>query len=179
MIDPTIATFAVAAFALGAISLPVVALSHWTLRRLGGRRNATNRCAQCGAEWTEGATDIGDAHLVEGLLVCRACASRLRTRTRWTQLAVAGVIGCLTIATWGTAIGVYAEYGRLISTLKLVLLTLPPLAVTGAAAGYLSRMRRQNQLALMELARVRLFGESLGASRSLGSTSSEHEQPGS
>ena len=173
VIDPTFANLAIASAALGVAVLPIGAAAHAAFRRLGRRRNESDRCSRCGDEWTSDSAGIRDAHLVEGLLVCRKCTQTLRTRTRWALLGAVAFTVFTVVATGSLLISLHSQFGQWMHGIKLAILVFPTFAVTGLSARYVRRMKEENRLALEELGRARLLGGNVVAEPNAVTASTE------
>jgi hypothetical protein len=156
VIDPVVATFTVVSIACGVAVMPAVRFVHATFLRIGGQRMEAGKCANCGQAWGHDVA-TGDAHLVEGQLVCQSCADRLRRRTRWAIVGAAIAAAAALAASSSFVISAYGTFGHLLSPLKLALLFAPSVAVSGLAGRAIVRMRRANQAALLGLGRARLL----------------------
>lgn len=90
------------------------ALGTWMAdRRRSRRRNASGRCATCGAVWEGGGLD--GAFLIHGRLVCQACAEKARRRMPWQLGAVAAftliAVASTTAAQGPVAVALFSAFG--------------------------------------------------------------------
>lgn len=116
----------------GYVAVPA-AVGAWGVQRWRSRiRNASGRCAVCGAPWEAG--NAGERFLIHGRLVCESCAARARGRLGW-QLGLLG----------GAAI--FSSLIVLAADGPTLLAIVPPALVTVFTAGAIGLMKLANRRA--------------------------------
>ena len=90
------------------------ALATWVVdRRRSRQRNRAGRCATCGITWES--SNLQDAYLIHGRLVCEACAAKARKRMPWQLGAVAVfsmvALASATAAQGATAVVLFSGFG--------------------------------------------------------------------
>ena len=160
MIGPTVLPYYVTIFS--AIAAPVIAVGRAWSRRRGRLENDADACAHCGTQWELTEDGTADAHLVEGQLVCGACAPRMRRRTVVAVAVFGFLAGAMIYLGWGPIIGTMSRFGVIdglasLSTWAWLMCVLPPVIMLGSADVVLRSMRRDNVRALEALGRARLL----------------------
>jgi hypothetical protein len=145
-----------------AAATPFIAVYRAWRRRVGTARNEADRCALCGSKWGINANDTVDAYLVEGQLLCEACAPRMRHRTIAAISMFVAAAGVSFYFGWGPIIEVISTYGLVDGLMSLtrwawLMFALPPALVAGSASWAMRTMKRDNKRALESLARARLL----------------------
>jgi hypothetical protein len=121
---------------------PPVLVGLWFLDRWRAkRRNGRGECALCSVPWAS--VPVNEPHLIQGRLVCRACAIRAKRRIAW-QFSILGVSAAL-----GTAIAIRGAD-------PLVLVALPGLALIGGSFAALRLMKLANRHAQSRIAAGKL-----------------------
>lgn len=107
-------------------------------RRRSRRRNRAGECAACGTPWE--ATPSGDPYLIQGRLVCEACAEKARRRMPWHFALIAS----------------FAAFAGLVAGIAnggLALIILLPIGTTGAMTlGAVQLMKWANRRAQRRIA---------------------------
>ena len=152
---------------MAAAFVPAAGLARFLMRRRGARRNAEARCASCESEWTAGSAESVDAFLVEGHLVCKDCASKLRKRTIGAGVTFAGLTPLTLLALSGPLLAVWTSVGIVDAIAGMTVwgwsLFLPPIVLLGGVDWSIRRMKRLNQAALQAVVRARLLVEPVRA----------------
>lgn len=67
----------------------VSAFAAWLAdRKRSRRRNRSGECAACATPWAK--TPSGDPYLIQGRLICEACAKKAKRRIPWQLAAIGG-----------------------------------------------------------------------------------------
>lgn len=160
MIGPTFLPFMITVF--GAASVPFAILTRRWTRRKALTRNSDARCAHCSMEFELAASEVADAYLVDGILVCPACAALMRRRTIAAGVMFLGLAAGMFYIAWWPFIGAVQDFGFVGALGGLTqwgwALFLPPVVLLCAADWTVRRMKMANVRALDAIARVRLIG---------------------
>jgi hypothetical protein len=157
--EPTFFPFLVTVVSVAAV--PAMAAGRAFVRRIGRRHNEAGTCARCAQPWSSQPGEQIEAFVVEGQLVCAACAAPMRART----IGALGVFAILAATMlwfgWGPIIATMARDGVVDALVGLtryawLMNGLPPLVVLAAADWSVRTMHQDNVKTIEDLARARL-----------------------
>jgi hypothetical protein len=125
-----------------AAAMPAFALARYIRRGIGKSRNERVKCAHCAGHFDS----LVEAHLFEGRYLCGNCSTEFRRHLSRIYTGFAGLgVAALMFGVGGMLVDVTLfDSGAWWTWNRIILVCIPPIAVTFTARNSLRRLQRQN-----------------------------------